>query len=131
MSQPAEPIGLTEMIERVKQDLLAANAPSGDDAPMFFVESVELELKVVAQSEAGAGLKIGVIPFSPIKGEAEMKAGVSYENTHTVKVKLSPLYDKEKVLAFRALYAPEEEAASLKASAIALTKGSNDVGPKS
>lgn len=53
----SQPIGLAELIDQVKQDLLTPPA-KGAEPPILFVETVELELRVAARKEGNAGVKI-------------------------------------------------------------------------
>ncbi len=122
----SESMGLTELIEKVKQDLLATTDKGAIDAPVFFVDTVELELKVSAKRDTGGGIKIDVLPFIPIGAGADMKANVSYENAHTIKVKLSPLYDKAKILEWQHTRNPQQAMKSLDTSRAALLKNEDD-----
>jgi hypothetical protein len=60
MTEPEEPIGLSELIGRVKTDLLT-HQPTDDLPPLFSVDEVKLELKVTVTREVKGGLKVYVI----------------------------------------------------------------------
>ncbi len=85
MSQES-PIGLAELIEQVKQELLSKrNTPT----PFFSVDQVELELQVTIHKEGNAGIKIYVV---------EAGGKVSRDDVQKVKVTLTPLLDKQELL---------------------------------
>ena len=88
-----QPIGLSELIDQVKQELLTPPDKDGEP-PVFFVDSVELELQVTAKREGNAGVKIDVVSI----GGGEAGGALSQEKTHTVKVTLSPLFEKAKLV---------------------------------
>lgn len=115
----SQSIGLSELIQKVKQDLLSAVPGESADAPMLFVESVELELKVAVRHEGTTGIKIDVLAI----GGGEVGGTVSQDKTHTVKVKLSPLFDKERLLEFYQTLHPDKVPSSVKRSLAALLKG--------
>lgn len=105
------PIGLAELIEQVKQDLLKPPTDS-EDIPLLNVDSVELELQVTVQRENGG--KIGFNLMSILSGEAADK--VSEDNIQKVKVTLSPLLDKQKLLALYLKRHPEKKEEIIKAA---------------
>lgn len=105
------PIGLAELIEQVKQDLLKPPTDL-EDIPLLNVDSVELELQVTVQRENGG--KIGFNLMSIISGEAADK--VSEDNIQKVKVTLSPLLDKQKLLALYLRNHPDKKAELIKAA---------------
>jgi Trypsin-co-occurring domain 2 len=115
----SQSIGLADLIQQVKQDLLSTVPGESADAPIFLVESVELELKVAVRQEGKTGIKIDVLAI----GGGEVGAGVSQDKTHTVKVKLSPLFDKERLMEFYQTFHPDKVIASAKRSQDALLKG--------
>ena len=117
----SQSIGLTELIQKVKQDLLATVPGKSADAPILFVESVELELKVAVRHEAQTGIKIDVLAI----GGADIGAGVSQDKTHTVKVKLSPLFDKNRLMEFYQTLHSDQVPSSVKDSLDALLKGTD------
>lgn len=80
-------IGLADLIEQVKRELLA-KTPDGE-IPFLCVDTVELNLQVTVKREGQGGIKIYVL-------EAGRKA--SQDNVQTVKVVLSPLLSKERLL---------------------------------
>jgi hypothetical protein len=88
-------IGLAELIAKVKQDLLSVTPGKEKEPPILFVDSVELELKVTVKLEGSGSVKINVLPWAA-GGEAGGK--ISRDDVHTVKVKLSPLFDKAQLL---------------------------------
>jgi hypothetical protein len=85
----------------------------------LFVGSVELELKVTVGREGKGGVKIDVLSF----GGGEMGGTLKREDVHTVKVTLSPLFDKERLLEFYQTLHPDQVSATVKQSLEALLKG--------
>lgn len=52
MATPSQnPIGLAELINKVKQELLTAVPGQDKDAPILFLDSVELEVQVTVKRE--------------------------------------------------------------------------------
>ncbi|MBD2303030.1 trypco2 family protein [Nostoc sp. FACHB-190] len=99
MPQTNDGIGLSELIDKVKQELSKTNK----DNPVFLVENVELELQVSVskeieikgQGEAKAELKINVLgadflKLGEAKGSAEATRKVNQENIHTIRINLTP-----------------------------------------
>ena len=84
----SESIGLAELIQQVKQELLTPDE-EGNDIPLLSVDSVELELQVTVRKEGKGGVKIYVL---------ELGGGGSRDDVQKVKIKLSPLVNKETLL---------------------------------
>ncbi|MBW4468955.1 MAG: hypothetical protein KME45_00955 [Stenomitos rutilans HA7619-LM2] len=82
-------IGLAELIQQVKQELLTPAESEGVDFPLLAVDSVELELQVTVKKEGKGGVKIYVL---------EVGGGGSRDDVQKVKVTLSPLLTKEMLL---------------------------------
>lgn len=115
----SQSVGLSELIHQVKKDLLTPVLDRKSDPPILFVESVELELQVTASRDGNAGVKVDVLSV----GGAEVGGGLSHERTHTVKVQLSPLFDKAQLLEwYKDLYG-DEVLPAVKRSMDALLKG--------
>jgi hypothetical protein len=112
------PIGLSELIEQVKQELLSTT-PSQNDAPILCVDSVELQLQVTVRREDKGSLKVNVV--SVLSGE--MGDGVSRDDVHQVKVTLSPLFDKAQLVEWYKTLYPNEVLPSVKSSLDSLMKG--------
>ncbi len=91
------PIGLSELIYQVKQDLLN-DSKEDDPVPLFAVEEIQVEAAVVISRSGNAGIDIKV--FS-------MGAGVSKEDTQTVRVTLRPLRSREELAADLSTEDPE------------------------
>jgi Trypsin-co-occurring domain 2 len=112
-------IGLAELIQQVKKDLLEPGLDRKSDPPLLFVESVELELQVTARREGNAGIKLDVLSI----GCGEAGGSLSHEQVHTIKVQLSPLFDKAQLLEwYKDLYG-DEVLPAVKNSIDALLKG--------
>jgi hypothetical protein len=91
----SKPIGLAELIEQVKAELLAppTDTEKAKTAPFLFVESVELELQVTVKRDAKAGVKVDVVSVAGV----DAGSSVGQDKIQKVKVKLSPLYEKEEI----------------------------------
>lgn len=99
MSQASPEISLSELINKVKQELASTDKKD----PAFIVETVELELQVKVskqievkgQGEAKADLKISILSadlfkLGEAKGSAEASRKVNQENIHKIRVTLTP-----------------------------------------
>jgi len=117
-------IGLAELIQQVKQELLTTYPHSENDTPILSVDSVELELQVTVKREGKGGVKINVLQF----GGGELSGGASRDDVQKVKVKLSPLVSKEQILKAYYKENPEKWQKFLETTVDALTKGSDDPG---
>jgi len=82
-------IGLAELIEQVKQELLSTSINNKTEIPFLSVDSVELELQVTVKREGKAGIKIHIL---------EAGGSMGRDDVQKVKVTLSPLLSKEKLL---------------------------------
>jgi hypothetical protein len=100
MENENDGIGLTELLNQVKQELVAASTlatvkKSADgtiqptDIPLFTYGNVELELQVTIKKEAGGGVKLYVF---------DLKGGGSRDDVQKIKVTLEPLFTKEQLL---------------------------------
>ena len=116
-------IGLTELIEQVKRELLTNDPDGKTDARILGVDSVELELQVTVKKEGKGGVKINVLSV----GGGELAGGFSRDDIQKVKVKLSPLLNKEQLLgSYYNNLSPDKQKEFLKTSTEALTKGSDE-----
>ena len=89
-----QPVSLSELIQQVKRELLTPTPEEGADPVLLCVDSVELELQVIARREGQAGVKIDVL--SVFRGE--VGSGISRGDAHTIRVQLSPLFDKQQLV---------------------------------
>ncbi|HEY9659948.1 MAG TPA: trypco2 family protein [Allocoleopsis sp.] len=121
-NQPSQSIGLAELIQQVKKELLSTVPGQSSDAPILFVESVELELKVTVSREGTGGVKIDVLSF----GGGEVGGNLKREDVHTVKVNLSPLFDKERLMEFYQTLHSDKVPTTVKQSVEALLKGEEE-----
>jgi Trypsin-co-occurring domain 2 len=87
-------IGLAELISQIKKEL--AIPPNGDSLPTHFVESIDLDLQVIVKKEGNSGFKL-TVPFFDALG-VEAGGRLSRDQMQSIKVKLSPLYDKKELL---------------------------------
>ncbi len=86
-------IGLSELIQQVRAELLLPRKDEVEDRLYFYVESIELELQVVLSRDAKAGIKVDVLSV----GGAEIGGGIDQDRVQKVHIKLSPLYSKEEI----------------------------------
>jgi Trypsin-co-occurring domain 2 len=122
-------IGLAEFIQQVKQDLLSVAPGKEKDAPFLFIESVELELQVTVKRTGKTGAKGSVkINVLGTGGEigGEVGGDISHDAVHTVKVKLSPLFDKNRLMEFYKTLHPDQIPTAVKNSLAGLIKGDEE-----
>lgn len=112
------PIGLAELIEKVKRELITTEPDVEDDVPLLSLDEIHLELKVSLHREGKAGLNIHVV---------ELGAGVDRDDIQTVKVTLSPLMTKEERIRLFKMNYPERWEALEKASIEGGLKGEGEV----
>ena len=117
--QPHQSIGLAELIQQVKQELLSTVPGKAKEAPLLLVSSVEVEAQVTVKREGKAGIKIDVLSV----GGGELGGGISRDDVHKVKVTLSPLFDKERLMEFYQTLQADQVPTSVKQSMDALFKG--------
>jgi hypothetical protein len=91
MSDPevCKPIGLAELIYRVKQELLSPSKLREDPVPLFAVEEIELEVAITVSREGEAGLNLQVLSLG---------AGLSRADAQTVRVTLKPLRNRDEMI---------------------------------
>ncbi len=111
-----KPIGLAELIEQVKRELLSTEPGVEGTIPLFSVDEVVLELQVELRKEGNAGLHIQVV---------EIGGDIGRQDTHNVKVTLTPLLSKEERIRLYKTHYPERWAALEYGSVIAGLKGSS------
>ena len=114
-------VGLSELIEKVKAELLTL--PKDKTAPFLFVDNVELELQVVVDKKANTGLEIKVVGI----GGAKIGADVAQQDIQKVKVSLSPLFTKEEMKEAFKTFKPDDYIKSYIQSQEAIIKG-NETG---
>lgn len=83
-----EGIGLAELIQQVKRELLLPPDLS-DSAPLLSVEEIDLEIGFTVTKKAEAGIHIQVV---------ELGGSGERSDVHTVSVKLTPLLSHEERL---------------------------------
>ena len=84
-------VGLKELIEKVKHELLASNS---DQNPLFFIDKVELEIAVKVTKEGDGNVKIAVLNFF----EVGASGALTGEGGNVVRVSLSPLLERGEIL---------------------------------
>ena len=112
-------IGLAELIQQVKQELLTISPSNEKDVPFLSVDSVELELQVTVKKEAKGGVKIYVL---------EVGGSGARDDVQKVKVTLSPLVNKATLLKAYSKKYPDGLEKLLEKSLKGVTKG-NDAPP--
>jgi hypothetical protein len=93
------PIGLAELIEQIKRELLSTEIHSEADIPLFSVDDLTLEINVTVRKEGKGGLKIYV---------AEIGGGVSRDDVQKVKVTLTPLLSRQERIDFYKKHYPNQ-----------------------
>lgn len=110
-------IGLAELIEQIKQELLSTEAEGEKPIPLFSVDQVNLELQVTARKEGKAGIKVYVV---------ELGGGGSRDDVQKVTVTLTPLLSKEERITLYKTRYPQKWKLLEETSIEGLLKGSND-----
>jgi Trypsin-co-occurring domain 2 len=119
MSQE-NPIGLADLIEQVKRELLSTEVTTSSETPMFSVDEVTLELQVTVSKEGTGGLKIYVV---------ELGGSAGRDDVQTVKVTLTPLLSKDERIRLLQSQDPERWKAIMSASLTGLVKGQTEQSP--
>jgi len=100
MSNKIETIGLSEYIEKVKQDLKQFSVTDKDK--WLLIDEIEIEFSVVATKEGGGSGKFSFKLGVPTIGETGVELGgegkLGRERVQTVRLKLSPLLDKAQII---------------------------------
>jgi len=90
------PIGLSELIEQVKSELLSTPPSAPGVAPLFSIDAVELEIQVTVSKEGKGGVNFHVV---------ELGGNIRREDVQKVKVSLTPIVDKaQRLEAYKKLY---------------------------
>jgi hypothetical protein len=84
---PKGAIGLSDLINRVKQDLLSEQAKTGAD--LFSIDEVTIELSFVVNGDIDSGFSLGVITLG---------SQVSEERIQKISLKLTPIMPKQQVI---------------------------------
>src|SRR5687768_16222995 len=85
-------VSLAEMIDQIREELPSPREARTPEAmyPFLFVEEVEVEVGVQVSSKVDANGKITIQVV-----EVGSNVGISNQETHLIKVKLTPLFTKE------------------------------------
>ena len=93
----AQEINLQDLIEKIKADLFSpyqdTSLGSKSIYPVFFVDQVEVEIRVELTYEDGAGIKISI----PQILEGSATGGRGTTNGHTMKIVLKPILSHEEL----------------------------------
>ena len=108
------PIGLAELIAKVKQELLSPQADGQGVARLLSVDTVTLELNVTVEKKAEGGVHIHILTAG---------GSVGREDVQKVTVSLSPLVSKEERLRLFAENDPKGFQETRRASHTAFDKG--------
>jgi hypothetical protein len=112
-------IGLSDLIQKIRHELLSSVSDSEEDVPILSIDSVELELQVTVKKQGTSGIKIYVVNIG---------GGITRDDVQKIKVKLSPLLNKDQLLAVYKQKNPEKWKKFLATSSESLMKGSEDPG---
>ena len=121
MSKSNQKIGLTDLIEQVKRELLASAPEKADSFPFLFVDSIELELQVAVSWSGNGGVKIEVLSI----GGGEIGGEIERERIQTVKVTLSSLFDKKQLMEYYKVTHPNDVLMAVNENMKAVFKGDN------
>ena len=96
-----ELISLSELIDKVKADLLSQVHANSLDTPLLFIDEIQITAQVVVKREQGeagkAGLNISVLGLG-VNAGVDTKSTVAHELTQSLTIKLTPLYSKAEYL---------------------------------
>jgi len=87
MSQSKKSLGISELIQRIKQDLLNAQPPNEPD--LFSVDEITLEVNFTVTGDIDSGFDLGVVTLG---------SNVSEERVQKVTVKMTPLVSKQQLI---------------------------------
>jgi hypothetical protein len=82
-------LGLSDLIYRIKQDLLSEEARERDQIGLFGIDEVTLEVNFVVTGDVDSGFNLGVVTLGSKVGE---------ERIQKVTVKMTPLLPREELL---------------------------------
>ncbi len=90
-------IGLQEVINQVKRELLESNpaAQARDPYPIFVIEKIDLEIATRITRANDGSIKLTILEVV----EAGVGRSSSQEHSHIVRVSLAPLLSQEALLA--------------------------------
>jgi hypothetical protein len=87
MAQSNKFLGIAELIQRIKQDLLVPQ--SGKDPILFSIDEITLEVNFTVSGDINSGFDLGVVTLG---------SDVSEERVQRVTVKLTPLVSKQQMI---------------------------------
>ena len=79
MAKRTKSLGISELIQRVQQDLLKAQS---QEPEMFLLDEITLEINFVVSGDINSGFDLGVV---------ELGSAVSEERVQKVTLKLHPI----------------------------------------
>ena len=82
MSIKSKELGLSELISRIKQDLMSDIAHDRDKTTVFSIDELTLEVNFVITGDVESGFDIGVVSLG---------SQVSEERIQKVTIKMTPL----------------------------------------
>lgn len=82
--KPRKTIGLSELIDRVKQELLSEQAQS--EPKLFSIDEITVEINLVVNGDIESGFDLGVVTLG---------SQVSEERVQKVTIKMTPLVSKQ------------------------------------
>jgi len=87
MPRSNKSLGLVELIEQMKQDLL--NVPPSSEPELFFIDEVTLEVNFTVSGDIESGFNFGVVTLG---------SDVSEERVQKVTIKMTPLVSKNQLI---------------------------------
>ncbi len=121
----ADELTLQTLIDKVKADLFSPYQGKKIEGksvyPLFFIDEVELELSVAITYSNEAGIKVNILQTV----EAGVTGGAEAGQTHTMKVKLSPILSRNEL---RELLDDDTRLmAGIREASRAVVKGGDDI----
>jgi hypothetical protein len=87
VTQSKKPLGVSELIQRVKQDLLAAQSSSEPD--LFSIDEITLEVNFTVDGDIDSGFDLGIVTLG---------SKISEERVQRIILKMTPLVSKQQLL---------------------------------
>lgn len=89
MDKKAKELGLSDLIYRIKQDLLSEAAHERDKLTIFTIDEITLEVNFVITGDINSGFDIGVVTLG---------SQVSEERIQKVTLKMTPLITRDQII---------------------------------
>ena len=89
MNKKTKELGLSDLIYRIKQDLLSEAAHERDKLTVFSIDEITLEVNFVITGDINSGFNIGVVTLG---------SQVSEERIQKVTLKMTPLVTRDQII---------------------------------